>query len=188
MQRLFFLFLFISSFTQAQIVPQGFLVGKVKLAIGDAYQGGKIAYIFASGDPGYVSGQTHGLIATVADVSSGAQWGCYGSTVSGADGEAIGTGNQNTIEINMAGCSSGSAASLCANLVQGGYSDWYLPSLEELRIMRLNKSAIGGFAAADYWSSSEYNASNAYYVGFQFTGYDGRYKYSTYRVRAVRSF
>ena len=183
MQKLFFLFLFISSFAQSQIIPQGFLVGKVQRAIGDAYQGGKIAYIFSSGD-----GQTHGLIAAVADVSSTAQWGCYGSIVSGADGEAIGTGNQNTIDINMAGCSSGSAASLCANLVEGGYSDWYLPSLEELKIMFLNKSAIGGFAAADYWSSSEYNASNAYYVGFNYGGYDGRYKYYTYRVRAVRSF
>ena len=42
--------------------------------VGDFYQGGVVFYIFESGDTGYVSGETHGLIAAVADQSSGKRW------------------------------------------------------------------------------------------------------------------
>ena len=39
----------------------------------------------------------------------------------------------------------------------GGYSDWFLPSRDELYQMYLNKFAIGGFANDYYWSSSEHD-------------------------------
>ena len=42
--------------------------------VGDFYGGGVVFYIFVEADAGYVAGETHGLIAAVADQSSGIQW------------------------------------------------------------------------------------------------------------------
>ena len=164
-------------------------------AIGDTYGGGKVAYILQPGDPGYITGQVHGLIAAAADQSSGTSWGCRETIIPGADGTAIGTGNQNTIDI-VAGCSTaGIAARLCADLVLNGYSDWYLPSIEELNKLYNNRAAIGGFVSSfsdfGYWSSSEYNnsADGAWYMYFAGGTQNWSGKQATFfTVRAVRAF
>jgi hypothetical protein len=163
--------------------------GTRRFVIGVSYGGGILAYILQPGDSGYDANVLHGLIATAADISTGAQWGCVGTTISGAQGEAIGTGNQNTIAI-MNGCgTSGIAARLCGDLVQGGDSDWYLPSKDELNKLYLNRIAIGGFTSFNYWSSSEPNSSiNAWYHYFvDGSPYFGP-KENALRVRVIRAF
>ncbi len=152
--------------------------------IGEYYGGGIVFYVDATGQ--------HGLISATSDQSTSAQWGCSGSSISGADGTLFGNGNQNTIDI-VNGCSSlSSAAYICYNLYLNGYSDWYLPSVAELSLMRSNLylNGYGGFSGSYlyYWSSTEYNSNNAYSVLFS-TGSQSYYiKGSTLRVRAIRSF
>jgi hypothetical protein len=160
-----------------------------RLSVGMQYQGGVIAYLLHQGDIGYDPNVQHGLIAAPFDQSTGAEWGCYGTIISGADGTAIGTGNQNTIDI-INGCpTAGIAARICGDLVLNGYSDWYLPSKDELNKLYLNRFAIGDFATADYFSSCEYSSNYAWSQNFANGSQDHYYaKSNPNYVRAVRAF
>lgn len=46
-------------------------------------------------------------------------------------------------------------ANYCYNLQFGGYSDWFLPSENELLMILDNAQAIGAFGSDWYWSSTE---------------------------------
>jgi len=129
-----------------------------------------------------------------------------GSNQTVGTGTRIGSGKENT-ELLVAAMksaayssSSGStttalyAAKVCADLVvtKDGvvYDDWFLPSKDELNEMyqKLQRNNLGGFYEGSYWSSSEYDARNAWSQGIV-TG--AQYKSSRgsgNRVRPVRAF
>lgn len=121
-----------------------------------------------------------------------APWGCESYEIDDADGEIVGTGEQNTIDIEAGCTTSGIAADICTKLSSGGYDDWFLPSIDELYLMRENLHnsvpSVGGFADGDYWSSSEYYALLAWCQNFpngpQAHGSKDKHR----RVRAIRAF
>ena len=108
----------------------------------------------------------------------------------GATAIAIGTGMSNTQKIVGIQGEGSYAAKLCSDLTQGGYSDWFLPSKDELNLMyeNLHLKGIGSFEPDWYWSSSEGGAVLAW---FQFFGSGRQYAFNVwglYRVRAVLAF
>ena len=87
----------------------------------------------------------------------------------------------------------GSAKTACDELVLNGYSDWHLPTKEELNSVYVNlaKVGAGNFSEDFYWSSTG-NNEVAWIQGFNYGSQHGgdRYYNKNYssRVRAVRRF
>jgi hypothetical protein len=158
------------------------------LKIDQAYQGGKIIYIFQKGDIGYVANETHGIIIALNDLQ--ASW---GTKVTLTDGsilnittvdscwEELGYGKINTKRIieaftNFATYNNGKityptpyksqtayAAKMCDTLNLNGYNDWYLPSLNEMQSASTGygvNSNLSGF----YWTSTSFKQSGFYYT------------------------
>lgn len=91
-----------------------------------------------------------------------------------------------------AGVSWDEAKDIAATYSTDEYSDWYLPSKEELNLMYMNlkKNHEGNFADNVYWSSTVGNKRStvAWRQGFT-NGYQyENYTYLKYNVRAIRSF
>jgi len=165
------------------------------LAIGHSYGGGVIAYILQSGDPGYIEGEQHGLIAAVSDQSADICWYdiyIYVPVKTNATGTALGTGLANTdLIISVQGETSIYAARIAREYAGGGYTDWYLPSKDELNKLIINRNLIGVFESNFYWSSSEVIGtwgSHEAWAQIIWGTQDEKNKGGTYPVRAVRSF
>jgi hypothetical protein len=140
---------------------------------------GRVAYIFQPGDWHYAAGETHGLMVKKSDEPLATEWGTTLDVTlyEISNGTALGTGMRNTWDIKAFG-DAGSTAINNATVPQSGddYNGviyyWYLPSKDELNKIYLNREAIGGFTGNFYWSSSQYDADNAWVQSFQ-TGEQG---------------
>lgn len=146
--------------------------------IGLPFGGGVVFYIDGTGH--------HGLIAATGNQLSGTQWGCYGTLI-GTSPE-IGSGQANTTAIVNSCNEAGIAARICDDLILNGYSDWFLPSKDELSQMYNQRWVIGGLVGTYYWCSSEYDANRAYSKDFLNSTQSWPAKTNGYNVRAVRAF
>ena len=121
---------------------------------------------------------------------------CGGSggdqVIANASSVAIGSGYMTTSAM-LSMCDSGDAGELARGYTGGGQSDWSLPSQDELNALYYypNRNAIGGFASARYWSSSQEPDNTNYAWAQDFTSGDqspGELKTDTFGVRPVRAF
>jgi hypothetical protein len=117
--------------------------------------------------------------------------------VTGADGTAIGTGYQNSLDIfAQTGNETASSAAVAARGYTGGSkNDWFLPSKDELNQLNTRRTNVGGFVLEDndntkYWSSTELTADGVWYQSFKIgTGSGGGgFKTNAFYVRPIRAF
>jgi TonB-dependent SusC/RagA subfamily outer membrane receptor len=153
---------------------------KSEYVVGEYLHGGYIFYVDETGE--------HGLVCALSDQSSDALWG--NSAPAGASGRAVGSGYQNTKDI-VSGCpEEGIAARLCYDLEMNGYSDWFLPSIDELLLMydNLHSKGVGSFDDHFYWSSTQ-DKYGSWAVSFRYGSKSNQERdKNTIRTRAVRAF
>jgi len=155
--------------------------------IGDIGPGGGLVFLISGGLTYEMARKDWG-----ANETTGTQW-CSDLTNSVATGTAVGTGSENTTAMLNLPCTSGAAVAARA-YPGGGFTDWFLPSQDELNEMWLYSQVVGfntatyGFASAGYWSSSQYLAASAWGQSLGDGSLYSGGKAVTLRVRPVRAF
>jgi len=166
------------------------------VSIGDAYAGGIVGYILQVGDYDYIDDdKQRGYIVTTETLSTKYSWGTNQAVTgwgTGVYGLNIENTYQNTIDIANHFNSSSCAAQVCLDLIDGGFDDWMLPSLNLLKKFYPVRHTIGDFTGWAYVCSSQNNTYNTYHQ--LYTDGDNGYvhtsmgKDSVQSVRPVRFF
>jgi hypothetical protein len=161
--------------------------------------GGKIFYYSKAGFTMTDNNQVcHCLEAALNDMPADLAWASrgYWSTDIPGTGLDIGTGRKNTAII-LATDANAPAAKACMEYCNGGKTDWFLPSRDELYMLYASRDFVVNTGTGWdwgwwYWSSSQYTFYQFIEAWQQsFRGSDGSqtsYKVSRNFVRAVRAF
>jgi hypothetical protein len=136
-----------------------------QVKVGDKYAGGLITWLIQPGYQGYDPLVPHGLITMPNDL--------YGSaTMTGntyITGRGYGDGYSNCYNVMFFNLIEGvTMKDLFLNKNINGYRDWFIPSLQELQFMLMNKDIIGGYNTGPYWTSSSCQQQN--YLGIHLSG------------------
>lgn len=130
--------------------------------------------------------------------TNSSSWGCYCVSFPSLQ-SGIGTGVQNSNTVISSGCA-GLAFTYCDTLSFGGYSDWFLPSKDELQLIRDNiytQDPSSFTSNVYYWSSTPalYGScgidGGAYALTFNSNVFSQEYRPGIQNqglIRAIRSF
>lgn len=177
-----------SSDTVYSVISQIQTLPSTQFFNGQLFGGGIIFNVDSTGQ--------HGLIAALNDLGQ-MSWGCEGVSIDSTS-QVKGAGLQNSIRIASYCFSNDTLAAVeCLNLVFNGFGDWYLPSLDELEIMKndlYDKGYSQYFNSTEgsYWSSTETNENEAesflMFNSSQFNSSLGSFKSEKRSVHPIRSF
>jgi hypothetical protein len=165
--------------------------------IGEQFGGGVVYEVFRD-----INGTEHGLVVDLHNQNNSRSWsGTTNATVPGAGAQSIWNGLANSAAI--AAQNGNSAAAECLNSAAGGFDDWFLPSIAQLRLLWTNMYVVsrsladaGGTALGGrYWSSSEESSSYARFLNLSTNIGNAHYgdiypieKSQLYIVRCVRIY
>lgn len=154
---------------------------KPAIKIGDEVAGGLVFYIDSSGE--------HGLVSAKSGLGIEGEWGCMGDSIVGTK-PGFGTGQANTRTIIEQCSTPGIAARLADDLVYNGYSDWYLPSKDELNLMFSYRDLLEFFTGDLRFSSSQIDKNYAWGNAFTSTsqGSISMTKSLSRKIRPIRAF
>jgi hypothetical protein len=166
------------------------------IGIGSSYQGGIVFYLNGNGK--------HGLIVSKENIDKEKiDWDNQTNKDINKTKIEMGSGAANTNAIINVYNNSNYAANICKKYNGGGFNDWYLPSLDELKLIYENVGPssklknIGKFnndMMASYWSSSEspnqssFGGKYAWAIFFNDGTAQESTKNSASYVRAIRAF
>ena len=189
----------LTNFSFGQFVGTPYIIPSKSsvLEIGDSYQGGVIFYLLkATGEKINIGTSSeitydplvqHGLIAATENQGP-INWANQSNYTLVGTLKNRGSGLLNTEKI-ISKIGSTYAAGLARAYRGGGYTDWYLPSLDELNKLYAIKNDVGGFGTEIYfWSSSENDSDRAHYLRFDLGTSSHTLKKLSSSVRAIRSF
>jgi hypothetical protein len=105
----------------------------------------------------------------------------------------VGSGAENTRLINAACATAGIASRLAADSSAEGFTDWFVPSIDELKLIRSNLkvNSLSNLNGAEYWSSTQATTTGTLYAQYQyFTGgsFGPTDKNNNLSVRPIRAF
>ena len=173
-----------------------------RVKVGDYTHSGIVFYVDETGE--------HGLVASENDLNGVWELGCAEmETTNFATGYEIGKGHQNTMDIINNDCQQVNnynditGAQACIDFQSNGYSDWYIPSLNELTLIFTNLinvvsvenspteiSPLYNFVAGWYWSSTILQNSSSY--GYMLVVSQSEFWHTwtsnPARIRPIRSF
>ncbi|WP_130537714.1 DUF1566 domain-containing protein [Thiomicrorhabdus indica] len=125
-----------------------------------------------------------GMAAALFDENRTAEYGCYNQST----GASSTTNGEYNTSITQSCLPNNSSNAVAAKLCSDKGSGWYLPAKTQLNSLFAQKDLIGGFSPANYWSSTEDNATYAWSQSFSVGSQSNDLKYNLNRVRCVRSY
>ncbi len=162
---------------------------KRTIAVGDTFGGGIVAYILKAGDIGYVQGEQHGIIVSeIHPINQRVEYGSCGSGLSYPEYQSnimvldstktqrrLLSAIHNMNLINSSCSNISSVTYYVNNWMYNGYSDWVVPSLDDLYAIKSNQSIINNSldinhqlktGGVQYWSSTTYGQFGVFQVSF----------------------